>query len=59
MHHDRHPVGRQPDVELDRVGPGCDRTLERLERVLGCLPGCSAVRHDEATALLTERPFRH
>ena len=35
VHHDRHAVGGQLDVELDHVGAERVRVAERLERVLG------------------------
>ena len=55
VNHHRHPVTRQPDVELDGIGADVDRAPERCHRVLRLLDRCAPVRNDEAGGKVDER----
>jgi hypothetical protein len=59
VHHYGDTVRGHPHIELDRVGAAVDRRLERLDRILGEVPGITAVRHHRGSRRLTEWPFRH
>ena len=57
MDHDRHAVGRELAIELDRVDPELERGGERRVGVLGRPPGGTAVRDPEARS--RRRPPAH
>ncbi len=56
VQHDRLARAAEPNVELDAVGPLGERSLERLERVLGgpALPSPASMTEDDQVASSSE-----
>ena len=55
MTHDRYAVGRDVDVELDRVGSGGDRLGERFDCVFGSMSPIAAVADDGPEVEIEQR----